>query len=70
MRTLGIVLVIVAVAAFVYGGIGYNRERTVLDIGGVKATATEHKSIPIPPIAGAIALAGGIALIMMEKRRA
>ncbi len=61
---------VLGIAALIYGGVGYNRERTVIDIAGIKATATEHKNIPISPIVGAIALIGGVALFMVDRRRA
>jgi len=38
-------------------------------VGGIKATATEHKTIPFAPIAGAIALVGGIALLVGPRMR-
>ncbi len=70
MKTLGIVLVIVGIVALVYGGFGYNRQHTLVEVGGIKATATEHKSVPIPPVVGAIALIGGVALLASGRRRA
>ena len=69
MRPLGVALVILGIVALVYGGIGYNKKTTLLDVGGIKATATEHKTIPIAPIAGAIALIGGIVLLVAPGMR-
>jgi len=69
MKTLGIALAIVGLAALVYGGIGYNRKTTLFEVGDIKATATEHKTIPIAPIAGVIALAGGLVLMLVPRRR-
>jgi len=69
MKLLGIALVILGIVALVYGGIGYNRQTTILNIGGMKATATEHKTIPIAPIAGAILLVGGIVLLVAPRLR-
>ncbi|HLQ67559.1 MAG TPA: hypothetical protein VK123_10055 [Candidatus Limnocylindrales bacterium] len=68
MRLLGFALVALGIIALVYGGIGYNKQTTILDVGGIKATATEHKQIPIAPIAGVIAIVGGVALLMSSKR--
>ena len=64
MKLLGIGLVILGVVALIYGGIGYNSQTTVLDVGGIKATATEHKTIPIAPVVGVISLIGGIVLLV------
>jgi hypothetical protein len=70
MKIFSLALVIIGILALIYGGIGYNRQRTILDVGGIKATATEHKSIPVPPLVGAIALIGGGALLVVDRRRA
>ena len=69
MKTIGIVLVILGILALVYGGIGYNKNRTVLQMGSVNVTATEHKTIPVPAVVGVIALVGGVALLVAGNRR-
>jgi hypothetical protein len=69
MKVLGFVLVVLGVLALVYGGISYNRERTVLDVGPFKATATEQKNIPLSPIVGGIALLGGVLLLVVPRKR-
>ena len=69
MKIFGFVLVIIGVLALVYGGISYNRQRTVLDVGPFKATATEQKNIPLSPIVGGIALLGGIILLVVPRKR-
>ena len=68
MKPFGIALVVLGIVALVAGGLGYDRQRTVLEVGGLKATATEHTTIPYSPILGAIALIGGIALLVGAKR--
>jgi hypothetical protein len=35
----------------------------------MNVTATEHKSVPIPAVFGVIALVGGVALVVVGKRR-
>jgi hypothetical protein len=67
MKPLGIALVLLGVVALIYGGIGYNKETTVLDLGGIKATATEHKSVPIAPVAGGVLLIAGVALLASKR---
>jgi len=68
MRIVGIVLVVLGVLALVYGGISYTKNRTVLQVGSVNVTATEHKSIPVPAIVGVVVLVGGVALLVAGKR--
>ena len=69
MKLVGVALVILGIVALVYGGVGYNRQTTILDVGGIKATAMEHKTIPIAPVAGGIALVGGIVLLVAPRTR-
>jgi len=68
MKTIGIVLVVLGVLALLYGGINYNNNRTVLHMGNMEVSATEHRSIPVPVIAGVVVLIGGVALLMFGKR--
>ena len=69
MKTLAFALVVLGILALVYGGVSYNRQRTVLDVGSFKATATEQKNIPLSPIVGGIALLGGMALLIVPRKR-
>jgi hypothetical protein len=69
MKIIGIALVALGIVALLYGGINYNRQRTVLQIGDMKATATEHKTFPISPIFGALSLVAGVAILVLPKRK-
>jgi len=66
---IGIVLVILGVLALAYQGINYNRERTVIDVGPMHATTQTHERIPLHPILGGLALAGGVALLVVGARK-
>jgi uncharacterized membrane protein YidH (DUF202 family) len=68
MKLFGFALVALGILALAYGGINYSRQRTVLEVGSFKATATEHKNIPVSPIVGAIALMVGIVVLAVPKR--
>jgi hypothetical protein len=70
MKLLAIALIVLGVVALAYGGISYNAgEKTVLEVGDMKVTANETKTIPLPPVLGVIALVGGIALLITQQRR-
>ncbi|MGE5740704.1 MAG: DUF3185 domain-containing protein [Candidatus Aminicenantes bacterium RBG_16_66_30] len=68
MKGVALLLVVLGIVGLVLGGIGYNRQTTVFQMGDIKATATEHRTIPIAPILGAISLIGGIVLFVVERR--
>jgi len=65
----GVVLVLVGVVALVYQGITYTTRQTVIDIGPLHATADREKTIPLPPVFGAIAVAGGVLLLVVGARK-
>lgn len=65
----GIVLIVLGLAALVYGGINYTSRETVIDFGPIKATADRERTFPLPPVAGVVAVAGGIALLVAGSRK-
>ena len=60
----GILLIVLGVIALAYQGITYTTHTKVLDIGPIQATREEHKTIPLPPVLGGIAVIGGVALLV------
>jgi len=66
---LGIILIVVGVVAFAYQGITYTTREKVVDLGPVQMTADRSRTLPLPPIVGAIALAGGVALLVMGSKK-
>ncbi|MGH9319336.1 MAG: DUF3185 domain-containing protein [Vicinamibacteria bacterium] len=68
VRTIGIILIVLGIVAFVFQGISYTTEEEVLDIGPLEVQKEERKTIPLPPILGAVALVGGITLVALGKK--
>jgi len=65
----GIVLIVLGVLALAYQGITYTTREKVIDLGPLQASVDKKKSIPLPPIVGAVALAGGVVLVIIGSRR-
>lgn len=65
----GIVLIVLGVVALAYQGITYTTREKVIDIGPLKATVDKQKTIPLPPVLGGLALAGGIVLVTVGRQR-
>ena len=68
MKLIGILLVVFGVVALAIGGINYTKRDKELEIGPITATTVEHKTIPLSPIVGIAALAGGIALVVAGSK--
>ena len=64
-----IVLIAIGVVSLAYQGITYTTREKVLEVGPIKATAEKEKTIPLPPILGGLALAGGVVLLAVGARR-
>ncbi|HEY3045665.1 MAG TPA: hypothetical protein VGJ39_16665 [Vicinamibacterales bacterium] len=68
MKLIGILLIVFGVAALAVGGFSYTKREKVLDIGPLQATTEERKTIPLSPIVGLAAVAGGIALVVVGRK--
>jgi len=66
---IGIVLIVLGVVGLVFQGISYTTREKVVDLPGLQVTAEKQKTIPIPAIAGGLALAGGIAVVVVASRK-
>ena len=65
----GLALVVLGLAALAYQGITYTTRETVIDVGPLHATADREKTLPLPPILGIAAAAGGTVLLVAGLRR-
>jgi len=64
----GILLIVLGALALAYQGINYTRQKDVLDMGPMHVTTETHERIPLPPILGGLALAGGVVLLVVGAR--
>lgn len=69
MRIAGSVLVVIGIVVLVWGGVFWTDRDTVIDAGPLKVTTEEREGLPLPPVVGAIALVGGIVLLVVPSRR-
>jgi uncharacterized membrane protein YidH (DUF202 family) len=68
-NVVGVLLIVVGLISLLLGGFRWTERKTVIDVGPLKATADEHKTLPIPPVVGGLLLVGGIALLVVPARR-
>jgi hypothetical protein len=66
---IGLVLIVLGLAALAYQGINYTTRETVVDVGPLHATADRHRTLPLPPVLGAVAVAGGVVLVVVGMRK-
>ena len=65
----GVLLIVLGLAALVYQGVTYTSRETVVDIGPITATAERQKTLLIPAGLGIVAVAGGVALLVVGARK-
>ena len=68
-KMLGIILIVLGLVGLVWGGFSYTTREKVVDIGPIHATREKTHNIPLVPIGGALALAGGIVLLVVGRKR-
>jgi hypothetical protein len=68
MKLIGILLIVFGVAALALGGVSYTKREKAVDLGPVEITTEKHKTIPLSPIVGIAAVAGGIALVAVGSK--
>ncbi len=62
-KTLGLILIVLGVVGLAWGGFSYTTQKKVVDLGPIQATKSTKHTFPLPPIAGAALLIGGIVLV-------
>jgi hypothetical protein len=67
-KTLGIILCILGLIGLAWGGFSYKTQEKVVDIGPIHATLEKTHNVPLPPIAGALALIGGVVLLVAGRK--
>ena len=65
----GIILIIIGIIGFAYGGLGWTTEKKDAQLGPLEITHKESHGIDFPPIASGICLAGGIILLIVASRK-
>jgi len=68
LALVGMLLIVVGLVALVYQSVSYTSRETVVDIGPVHATADRQKTVPLPPVLGIVAVAGGVVLLVAGMR--
>jgi uncharacterized membrane protein HdeD (DUF308 family) len=66
---LGVVLIVLGLAALAYQGVSYTSREKVIDLGPIQATAERQKTVPLPPVLGIVAVGAGVVLLIAGVRK-
>ena len=65
---LGILLIIIGIAGFAWGGISFTHEKKDVDLGPLQLSHTEKSTMPISPILSTLSMVGGVVLVVVGVR--
>jgi uncharacterized membrane protein YidH (DUF202 family) len=68
VKLIGILLIVAGIAALAMGGFSYTKREKAVDLGPLEGTTEQHTTIPLSPIVGLAAVAGGIALVVVGSK--
>lgn len=69
MKLIGVILIVIGIVGFIYGGVSWTRDETVFEAGPIEVEAERRETIPITPIASGVALVTGLILVVAGGRR-
>jgi hypothetical protein len=70
LAIVGIVLIALGIVGLAVDNISFTERKTVVDAGPIKITADQQKVIPIPTIAGIVAVVVGLGLVFVGRKNA
>ncbi len=68
IAVLGVLLIAIGIAGLVIANISFTEKKVVVDAGPLKITADQQRTIPIPTIAGVIAVVVGAGLLFYGRK--
>lgn len=69
MKVVGVILIVLGLLGFIFGGVSFQQDEKVADLGPLEISREETRTIPITPIASGAAVLAGIALVVADTRR-
>ena len=70
LMVVGVVLVVLGIAGLIVQNVKFTESKQVLDLGPIELRSEEQHNIPIPTIAGIIAVVAGLGMIFASRRNA
>ncbi len=70
MKAIGIVLLIAGIAMLIFRNVSFTKEEKVVDLGPVEINKKEKKTIDWPNWAGGVAIVAGIAVLLVDRKKA
>ncbi len=69
LTIVGVILVVLGIAALVVQYVPVTERRTLVDAGPIQVQQEQQRNIPIPTVAGVLAVVAGLGLAIGAQRR-
>jgi hypothetical protein len=69
LALVGVLLIVLGIAGLIVQNVTVTETEEVLDVGPLEVQTEEERNLPIPTIAGIVAVIAGVALIFAARRR-
>jgi hypothetical protein len=66
----GVLLVVLGIAGLIVQNVTFTESKEVLDLGPLELRSEEQHNVPIPTIAGIVAVVAGLGMILASRRSA
>ena len=70
LMAIGVVLIVLGLAGLVIENVTFTETKKVVDIGPLEINSDEQHNVPIPTIAGIMAILAGFGLILTSRKSA
>lgn len=70
LMAVGVVLIVLGIVGLVVENVKFTETKKVVDIGPLQINSEEQHNVPIPTIAGIIAVLAGFGLIFASRKSA
>ncbi len=67
MTFVGLILILFGIVAFSYGSYTYATQEKVAEIGSIKVTAQQDKTVSFPPLLSGLSIAAGVVLVVLSR---
>ena len=68
-KLIGVILIVAGTLGLIYGGFSYTKERHDVKLGSLKFSVAEKATVNVPVWAGAGAIAAGVILLLIGRKR-
>ncbi|MGA2694507.1 MAG: DUF3185 domain-containing protein [Terriglobales bacterium] len=65
---IGVILIVLGVAGFAFGGISFTHQKKDVDLGPLQVSHNEKSTMPISPVLSTLSLVAGIGLVAVGAR--